>query len=444
MRIEPEKMWSIASEAGAIASIIVEPACLMDVISELPDVEMFFEDKHKVLYDTLLDLFLAKTPIDAITLRNQLEITGQLVKAGGVEYISKIMQSVPSSANALYYAKRVKEKYQYRNMLQAVAKIQSIANEDGTVSEQVESIQKVALELQGWDGTQKLYTMRDGLQAIKNLRTGKKLIKTGFKDIDDLIGGFTDGEYNIVAARPSMGKTAICLNMAINMAKRGDLVLFFTLEMSEESLIDRTINSIARISLSAAKKGWLSEDKWRDLESVAEQVKDLPVILTSMGSTIEQITTVIRKIRATQDLKCVFIDYIQLMRTTRKFNNREQQIAEISRGLRRLAVTEEIPVIVLSQLNRDVDNRTGHRPVLSDLRESGAIEQDADIVLFLKRDDYYRARESKGGAVEFDGCADLIVAKNKNGETGDIQLVFVREFCSFENKSNLGEFVYGK
>jgi replicative DNA helicase len=441
MRTPPIKdLYSLEAEAAVIGSMIIDPPCINKVLRVLPSEEVFFEDEHRIIYGALIHIYISGDPIDAVTLRTELKRTGQLEAAGGVEYLAKILDSVPSSANAVYYSKIVRAKQQYRQLINIVKQIETIPIEFGDLSEKIQKIQELALNLEVDSESSDYVEVNKEATNVATAMFGHQegIIKTGFHNIDKIIGGVAQGELCILAGRPSMGKSGLALDIALNMSQAGEGVLIFTLEMTEISLIERVICNLAKVNLAKIKAqtgDTLFNTDRNSIYKAALELKDQAnIILTTIGSTPEQLISLIRRLKKTHNISCVFIDYLQLMNTLHKTESRQQALTEISRKLKAAAVKEQLPIVALSQLNREVDKRKNHRPRISDLRESGALEQDADLVLFIYREDYYRKAQKSNA--EADGKTEVIVAKNRRGPIGTADLVFLDEFVKFGDLNN--------
>jgi len=405
MNIKPEKIYSLEAEAAVLGSMIIDPRCIGDILPLL-DEQSFFKDEHKTIFNSLVTLFVANVPVDAISLRTDLKSTNQLEKIGGVEYLKKVIESVPHSANALYYAKIVKERQRYREVIQTVEKIKSIPDESISVDEMIQQIQSESLGIRADEPEQEYFTFADDAERIAAEVKQNIFIPTGFRNIDNIISGVSSGELVIIAGRPSMGKSAMAGQAAINMARDGLSIIYFSLEMTFRLLLARAL-------------------KHEQLTSL----QNLDVIIHERADTPEKQIAFIKTRKKTHKADVVFIDYLQLMTSGAKNENRVQEISTISRKLKLAAIQEDIPVIALSQLNRQVENRDKHRPRLSDLRESGSIEQDADVVMLINREDYYRRNEDPDAPQ--DGSTEVIIAKNRRGRTGVAQMVFLDEKVKF-------------
>lgn len=408
--IEIDKLWSIEAEAGVLGSMIIEPKCIGDIIPII-DEKSFYKPEHQIIYNCLVTLFITNLPVDAIALRTELKCLNKLDEIGGVDYIRKILDSVPSAANALYYAGVVKDRQRYRNLIQAVDDITKIQNEPLTVDEQIQQIQELVLSLEQGKPEREYFTFAQDVEKIANeLEDDNTFIKTGLRNIDYIINGFCPGELIVLAARPQMGKSALGCQFAINMAKTELSIIYFTLEMTCKGLIERALR-----------------------QHTISELKEMDIIIHERADTPEKIIAFIRTMKQSHKVDAVFIDYLQLMNSGAKNDNRVQEISTISRKLKLAAIQENIPIIAMSQLNRQVENRDKHRPRLSDLRESGSIEQDADMVMLIHREDVYRRQDNPNA--QQDGSTEIIVAKNRRGQTGIAELVFLDSKVTFGDKT---------
>jgi len=410
-----EKIDSRAPEAAVLGSMMLEPQCIGKVLDILPDDTFFWYPEHQIIYLQIVCKYFVNEQVDGLLIRDALDRTGQLEKIGGLDYLQRVLDSVPSAANAEYYAKAVKTHKKQRDLIIAAEDIQKIVAGPDKPGSQIEQIQQIAFSLESDIIQSNYYTFRESVKRVAaELKEQKEVIKTGFHNIDYIIDGFSPGELIILAGRPSMGKSALALQFALNMAKTGLSIVFFTLEMTHKGLIERALR--------------------------AEQVDDLSkldIVLHEGGQTPEKQIAFIKTRKHTHRVDAVFIDYLQLMTSGRKPESRNQEITTISRKLKLATVQEQIPIIALSQLNRQVETRDKHRPRLSDLRESGSIEQDADVVMLLNREDYYR--RNKNPNAPQDGNTELIIAKARNKPTGIAQLVFLDEYVKFGDKTNFSE-----
>lgn len=432
LQIDPERRYSLKAEAGILGSMMLDSKCIAPVLSLLPQSDCFAIPVHRIIYDAILRLYFKNVPIDAVTLMDELETRGKLEEVGGVEYIAEILQSVPHAENAKYYATKVKEKKRYRDVINAVRDMGTALSEPGPIDELVGQVQDIALELEL--NTKADYVeLKDVVTKIATDMQDNKgeVVQTSFVDLDRLIQGFYPGEFVILAGRPSMGKTALALDMSLSIAKAGTSVFFASLEMPERTLIERALCGRACVDMAQVRSGQADEEDMKEIYRQAFELREtVNLIISNLTYTPAQVAGMIRRLKQTHNIGIAFVDYLQLMTSGRKSENRQQEITTISRQLKAIAMRESIPLVALSQLNRQVDAREDHRPRMSDLRESGSLEQDADLVLLVYRDDYYRNSDP---GFEPTGKAEVIVAKARNGPTGKADLVFVQEQAKFSN-----------
>ena len=431
MNDKTDKLWSLAGEAGILGSMILDRNIVPKVLSILPDEKAFFEPKHQQIFAALLALYDEGKPLDAVMLRDELERRGQLEGIGGVPYIVKILDSVPSSANSEYYARIVRERADYRQLLQTVENMQKVVNEPLAVSEQAEQIQRLAMSLSPARKQADSFSLSEDATnvAVKARDRDIDIIRTGFKNIDWIIAGIAPGELIIIAGRPSMGKSALVLGMALAMARDGRSVVYITLEMTGRALIERAISMTGRVNLQTIKVENPPKEKLDEFYGAALRLQKYDLTFREGITTAEGIVAIVETQNKIRPVDCVVVDYLQLM-SGGKNKNRYEEITNISRSIKLAALRLHVPIISISQLNRQVEGREHHKPRLSDLRDSGALEQDADVVMLLHREDYYRRYESKNHS-EFDGLAEVLIAKNRRGMTGVAHLTFLDEYVSF-------------
>jgi replicative DNA helicase len=434
MQIDSDKLWSVSAEGGVLGSVLFNENCFDSILTILPDEDYFFDERNRLIYSALVKLYTEKTGIDAVTLREELERFGNTDKAGGVEYLQEILNTTPSSANAVYYAKRVREKYQYRNLISSIEKMQNVVEEPIPVGEAIEKVHDIALAIETGKAETEFFTLADHAMKIAEQAEGQQaVIPTGFKNIDDIIQGVSPGDLCIVAGRPSMGKSALALDIITNMAQRGLSIVFFTLEMPHRGIIERAFVRTGLVTMPRIRQGLSDYEKGKAKEAASELEK-LDILFHETGDTPKKQGAFIRARKKSHKIDVVVVDYLQLMHTGGRIENKTQEVTAISWGLKRIAMQEKVPVIALSQLNRLVENRTNHRPRMSDLRESGSIEQDADFVMLLHREDYYR-RNDNPNTEDLDGSAELIIAKARNCPTGIAKLAFLSERIMFGDSS---------
>lgn len=408
-----DKLWSKEAEAAVLGSMLIDSQCIGAVLPMLDD-KSFFRPENQIIYNALVTLYITNVPVDAVSLRTDLKTINQLDRIGGVDYIQQILNSIPHSANVLYYTGVVKDRQRYRDLIQVVEQIKAVPNEPLTTDEQIQQIQSLALSLEQGKPAEYHTFAADAERIESEQQESESYIKTGLRNIDNIISGVSPGELIVIAGRPSMGKTALAVQFAMNMAKEGLAIVFFTLEMTYRLLIQRALK-----------------------QERAASLKKLDIVLYENVNTPEKQIAFIKNRKQIHKVDVVFVDYLQLMNAKGKNENRVQEISTISRKLKLTAIQENVPLIAMSQLNRAVENRDKHRPRLSDLRESGAIEQDADVVMLLNREDYYRRSEDPNAPQ--DGNTEVIIAKNRRGLTGMAQLVFLDEKVTFGDKTNFKE-----
>ncbi len=402
---------------------------------------MFYREGHRRLFRAMLALTERRTVIDPITLRDELLRRGELDVAGGLEYLAELVDSVPTAANIEFHARIVKEKAILRRLIEASTTIITEAYDGhSTANDLLDTAESRIFQISQSRGSEGFTRIKEMLwptmERIETLqKSGKAItgVPSGFLDLDALTSGFQQSELIVIAARPSMGKTAFVLNVAANAAAEGQGVAVFSLEMSKESLVQRMLTATARVDSHRVRQGSLRDSDFTQLARAAGILQTYQLWIDDTPSiTLLEMRSKARRLKIDNDVKMVVVDYLQLMRSPERAENRVQEISDISRSLKALARELEVPVVALSQLSRASEQRGGERkPILSDLRDSGAIEQDADLVLFIHRPEYYdREDESKRGV------AEIMLAKNRNGPTGDVQLRFIREYTRFDNFTN--------
>jgi replicative DNA helicase len=431
--------WSAEAEQAVLGAMLLDQDAALRA-SELLDDSMFYREAHRRLFRAMAALTEHRTVIDHITLRDELMRRGELDAAGGLEYLGELVDSVPTAANLEFHARIVKDKAILRRLIEGATAIVTEAYDGkATAGELLDSAESRIFQISQQRGDEGFTRIKEMLwptmERIETLqKSGKAItgVPSGFTDLDALTSGFQPSELVIVAARPSMGKTAFCLNVASNASLEGQGVAIFSLEMSKESLVHRMLTAMARVDSQRVRQGSLRDFDFTQLARAAGILQSCPIWIDDTPAlTLLEMRSKARRLKAENDIRLVVVDYLQLMRSPDYSENRVQEISDISRSLKALARELEIPVIALSQLSRASEQRGGERkPILSDLRDSGAIEQDADLVLFIHRPEYYdREDESKRGV------AEVMLSKNRNGPTGDVQLRFSREYTRFDNYS---------
>ena len=437
-RLPPQ---SIEAEQAVLGALLIDPNAITRVVESLrPD--SFYKQSHKFIYTTIVKLFNNNDPIDIVTVSEHLRTIDKLELVGGRAYIIDLALSVITSANLEYYSKIITEKSVLRELIKAGSEIASLGYEDEHVEKAVDSAEQIVFAISQRKNTTNLTAIGelvlDGYNLIEkryNSRDELTGVSSGFYDLDNLTAGFQPSDLIIVAARPSMGKTAFCLNIAQEVGiKNKKPVAVFSLEMSKEQLVQRMLCSEAEIDSNRLRTGHMHTDDWAKLSKAMGEMGDCPIFIDdSPGATVTDIRAKCRRLCMEQkELGLIIIDYLQLMEGSgpKKFD-RVQEISQISRGLKNLARELKTPIIALSQLSRAVEARQNKKPMLSDLRESGSIEQDADIVMFIYREDYYDPEN-----LDKKGKADIIIAKQRNGPVGSVELLFHGSIVKFKNPVN--------
>ena len=437
---------NIEAEESVLGAMLVAEPTLTRVIDEVKlNSADFYLDKHRAIFEAIHDLYAVSKPVDELSVSEALTQRNKIEEAGGRHYISELAAKVPAAANAKHYAEIVQENSLLRRLLGAGQEIQGWVNErTGEPRELSERAEKLLFEVahkeQASDFKKLSDILHDEVDRLEKLSTGESELTgtpSGFRDIDALTGGFQPGNLIIVAARPAMGKSALVANIAENVAVKRQLpVAFFSLEMSEVELAQRFIACRARISGDKLRKGQVSQRDWPKVVRACNELEEAPLWFDDSSDLgILDLRAKARRLHAQEQerggLGLIILDYMQLMRSDDHRANRVEQVGQISRGLKILARELEVPVVAISQLSRAPEQRTPPKPQLSDLRESGQIEQDADVVAFLYREDYYRDPDE-----EPDGLADLIIAKHRNGPIGTRKLVFLDRFPKFADHAH--------
>lgn len=442
MQNNPQLPSSQNAEAAVLGSMCLDPQTI-PVASEILKVTDFFWPANQIIFECLCEMFADNDGggVDGVLLRNKLEKKGKLEEVGGVDYLAAILESVPTAANIIHYARIVNTKALERGLAASVIQLSYVVNDTITdVAEKREAYMQAAMELQTTEKSQVVHIEKVVLEV-----TGKILdpevekitegLSTGFIALDEITRGLSAGQLIIIAGRTSMGKTALALQIALNLAFDKHHPIFFSMEMPATELVERLLSSASRVNLHRLKTGRLSDLDYQDLIRATEKLTELNMWIDSTPTlTPASLTMKVLAAKSRNKIDCVFVDYIQLMRGGRNFERRHLELEEICRQLKALALKAGLPVVLLCQLSRKTDDRPDHRPRLMDLKESGSIEETADIVILLYRQDYYRKSErKKGEKIEFDGLADVIIAKHRQGPTGDVELIWLPEFTSFEN-----------
>lgn len=427
---------NIEAEEAVLGSILINQETIYGV-SELLDIEDFYRKSHRTIFKVMLDLNTTKKAIDIITLTDYLTHISKLEEVGGIAFITSLANKVPSTANLKHYINIVKEKSMLRNIINIAEHMESMSYDNEQLDTPEVILDKTEQMISRL--TKKMIVTKvDNIQGqtlkaymdIENIINNKDELlglETGLYDLDNFLQGLKNSDFMILAARPSMGKTAFALNIASYLSIKKDTpVAFFSLEMSSNQLIHRIFSSYGLIPLFNLKSGNLDDAHTQKLIKVSNKLSQTKLIINDEISNLMSLRSIARKLKRENDIKLIIIDYLQLLEGTRR-ENRNLEISEISRSLKILAKELDIPIIALSQLSRSVESRQVKKPMLSDLRESGSLEQDADIVMFLYREDYYNPE------TENKNITDVIIAKNRNGPTGTIPVYFHKEYVKFQD-----------
>lgn len=433
---------NLEAEMAVLGSMMLDREAIGQAI-ELLNGSCFYRDANKKIYSAITKLYDENKAVDLITLTEELKKTNSIDEVGGPAYITSVVSSVPTSANIIHYAKIVKEKMLLRNLINAATTIASDCyNADEEVDTIVDKAEQTIFDIASKKIESRFVPLREviksSIETIDNLYQRKENITgiaTGFRDLDMKTAGLQRSDLIVIAGRPSMGKSALASCMAEHIGVVEKIpVAFFSLEMSKEQLVQRMLCSHARVDAHKVRTGFLSQADWPRLVSAAGKLSEAPIYIDdSPGITVMELRAKARRMKAQFDIKVIILDYLQLMQGPARSENRQQEISEISRSLKALARELNVPLISISQLSRAVEQRSDHRPQLSDLRESGAIEQDADLVILLLREEYYNPTE------ENKGMAEVIIAKQRNGPIGSLNMTFISEHMKFENMTARGE-----
>lgn len=433
-RLPPQ---DLAAERSVLGAMLISPDAIADVVESLRGND-FYRPAHELIFDAITDLYAKGEPADLVTVTAELTRRGHLARIGNAGYLHDLANEVPTATSAGYYSRIVQERATLRRLVSAGTRIAQLgyATDGGDVEELVNTAQAEMHAVTERRATQDYESLSDLLapvldevdktQQSDNQVTG---VPTGFRELDDLTGGLHAGQMIVVAARPAIGKSTLGVDIARNAAvKAKQTAAVFSLEMSKSEITKRVLSAEAQVNLSKLTKGGMGQDDWMKIARVQDKVASAPLFIDdSPNLTLMEIRAKARRLKQQHDLRIMVIDYLQLMTSGKRVESRQQEVSEFSRALKLLAKELEIPVIAISQLNRGAEQRQGNRPQMSDLRESGAIEQDADIVILLHRDEAYDRESPRPGE------ADLIVAKHRNGQTADIVLAFRGKYASFKD-----------
>lgn len=433
VRIPPQ---DAEMERSVLGSLMLDHK-IMDVIVDILKPEDFYDQKNEQIYEAMLDLYKKKEPIDILSVTSRLKEKKILKQVGGNSYLTELVNSTPSSANAKHYAEIVRKKKILRDLIESSTHISNLGyQEEDDVEVLLDEAEKKIFSIARYSVKQKFQNIKTALteawERIDRLHKSKEEMRgvpSGFHDLDDKLAGFQKSDLIILAARPSMGKTALALDIARNVAKKGIPVGVFSLEMSSQQLIDRLLAAEAHVDSWKLRTGRLStDDEFRRISDALDTLSKIPLFIDDEASNnIMQMRAMARRMQAEHGLGLLIVDYLGLMVPRQKTDNLVQQMTEISRSLKGLAKELDVPILALSQLSRAVESRHDRRPKLHDLRDSGSIEQDADVVMFIYRDDKYNENSDK------QNIAEILIEKHRNGPTGKLQLYFNPDKISFMN-----------
>ena len=426
--------FNIEAEISVLGSMLLDNEAI-NLVTEILRTDNFYKTSHQHIFDTIVNIYNKNNAVDLVILKDELKKQSLLEKVGGAEYLMELEESVPLASNVEYYAKIVREKTIKRDLITATAKIQQEAYNDSLESEELLDV----AEKEIFDITQRKFSsptiklfniLHDTFDHISNLhdREGRLTgISTGYYDLNDITSGLQKSELIVIAARPSMGKSSLVLNIAEHAGtKEKKPTLIFSMEMSAQQVAQNMLCSKAKIDAHLLRTGKLDDSQFSNLSLAMGDLSESEIYIDDTpGLGLLELRAKARRLKLQHNIQMIIVDYLQLMEA-RKAENRQQEISSISRGLKALARELEVPVIAVSQLNRSVETREGHTPRMSDLRESGSIEQDADVIILLHREDYYDPTKRPGEV-------DLNIAKQRNGPTGKVKLTFRREILRFEN-----------
>ena len=425
--------FSLIAEQSLLGAILVDPEALNDIADAVSSTD-FYLTEHSQIFTAMHELFLANKEIDIVTLIDMLVTKGIYSKSGGQDYIKTLCQAVPNALNVKDYAAIVKQKSLLRQLIEVCSDISDTAySEEGSANEIVDYAESRIFDIAQGRDTKNFRHIREVIgEVYKNLHTmategeSAQGTKTGFSGLDNVLAGMGDSDLILIGARPGMGKTSFALNIATNVAlQTKKKVCLFSLEMSAEQLVSRVISSEAMVDSYALRTGKLDTKQWDDIAEATSKLAGCDILIDDTSGI--SVTAMKAKLRRVTNLGLVVIDYLQLMQSDRRSDNRVQEVADISRALKILAKELNVPVICCAQLSRGPESRTDKRPMLSDLRDSGAIEQDADTVIFLYRDEYYKTE----GNQDEGNIAEVIIAKNRHGSTGNVKMGWIGRFTKF-------------
>lgn len=427
---------NLEAEMAVLGSMLIDEEAIA-VAAETLSNDNFYKDSHKKVFETVLNLYNANKAVDLITLTDELKGTGLLDEIGGVSFLTSLVNSVPTAANISHYVNIVKEKSVLRTLINNSTRIVSLCYEnEGNVDELVDRAERLVFEVSDTKSRGSYLHLKeivkDSIETIDRLYQKKAHvtgIPTGFIDFDIKTAGLQSSDLIVIAGRPSMGKSALAIGIAeyAGVVEKIPLAIF-SLEMSKEQLVQRMLCAHAKVDAHKVRTGYLATSDWPRLTAAAGKLSEAPIFIDDAPAiSIMELRAKARRLKSHHDIQLIIVDYLQLMRGSGRVENRQQEISEISCALKALARELHVPTVAISQLSRAVEARTDHRPQLSDLRESGAIEQDADVVVLILREEYYNPMP------ENQGIAEVIIAKQRNGPVGSFKLAFIKEYTRFEN-----------
>ncbi len=434
---------NIEAEAAVLCSMLIEEEAISHAI-EILDEDCFYKEAHKIIFNAVVNLYNKSRVVDLVTLIDELKKKGVLEDVGGINYLTGLTAAVPTAANVRHYAKIVKEKSLLRNLIASATTIASCAYEaQEDADDLLDKAERMIFEITskkiegGFVSLKEI--IKDSIETIDTLyqrKTNVTGVPTGFHDFDRMTAGFQRSDLIVIAGRPSMGKSAFATSIAEHVGVIEKLpVAIFSLEMSKEQLVQRMLCSHARVDANKVRTGFLSQSDWPRLTNAAGKLSEAPIYIDdSAALSILELRGKARRLKSQHDIQLIIVDYLQMLQSSFRSENRQQEIADISRSLKSLAKELNVPLVAISQLSRGPEKREDRRPQLADLRESGAIEQDADVVILLFREEFYTPANEENR-----GMAELMVAKQRNGPTGMMNLAFLKEFTRFENLASVPE-----
>jgi len=442
LRVPPQ---NTEAESALLGSIMLRPEAINEII-DFVHADSFYSERHRIIFKTMMELFSKSTPIDLLSISSRLQEKNMLEQVGGASFLAEIVQGVPSSTNAKHYSEIVQKKYMMRNLINAAEYISELGfDESADLEEMLDKAEKSIFEVTNYSGVHKFIELKDTLgeawERLDKLHNSKDVLRgvpTGFKDLDSKLSGLQKSDLIILAARPSMGKTSLALDIARQTAvSHKTPVGIFSLEMSSQQLVDRMLSAASSVDSWKIRtgRGMSLDTDFTHIRTAMDSLSQAPIYIDDQpGNNILKMRSVARRLKSEKGLGLIIVDYLQLMVPTnaRHNDNLVQQVTEISRSLKHLARELDVPVLALSQLSRAVESRGG-KPRLSDLRDSGSIEQDADVVMFIHREDKYNENSDRPN------IAEIMIEKHRNGPTGKVELYFREEKASFESMAK-GDF----